>query len=92
MIFEITPENSQKLQDWLYNEVYPEIIQKQKETIKEPNMFHQMGWEDGVPYQGAIGGGLTYSFTPTSLGTVLKVQYITHSKTYELDLTEYEDW
>ena len=43
----------------------------------------------GQPYFGAIGGSLTYSFTPTSLGVILKV---THANGSELDVTEYNDW
>jgi len=39
---------------------------------------------------GAIGGVYTYSFTPTSLGTVVK---ITNGLTNDvLDLSDYEDW
>lgn len=46
--------------------------------------------EEGVPYYGAIGGALTFAFTPTSLGVVVKV---THGGTgAELDVTEYDLW
>lgn len=39
---------------------------------------------------GAIGGATTYSFTPTSLGVIIKVSFQgTHHKG-DLDLTEYE--
>ena len=38
----------------------------------------------------AIGGAITYSFTPTNLGTVIKVRNdLTEN---EIDLTNYEDW
>lgn len=39
--------------------------------------------------QGAIGGRLTYSFTPTSLGCVAKVRCACGG---EVDLTNYEHW
>lgn len=39
--------------------------------------------------QGAIGGRLTYCFTPTGLGDVIKVKC---SCGEEIDLTIYEDW
>ena len=43
----------------------------------------------GTNYYGAIGGVLTYSFTPTSLGCVIVVEHgVTKVK---LDLTNY-DW
>lgn len=45
--------------------------------------------EKDLPYYGAIGGAYTYSFTPTSLGMVVKV---TNGLTNEtIDLTDY-DW
>lgn len=40
-------------------------------------------------YQGAIGGVLTYSFTPTSIGTVHKVRCTCGA---EMDVTDYEAW
>ncbi len=40
-------------------------------------------------YTGAIGGGLTFSFTPTSIGMVVKVKYLDKE---EIDLSDYENW
>lgn len=37
----------------------------------------------------AIGGEFTYCFTPTGLGTIVKVK---HYQGEELDLTDYESW
>lgn len=46
--------------------------------------------EGGSPYYGAIGGELTFSFSPNSIGEVAKVK---HSGTEaELDLTDYDSW
>ena len=42
-----------------------------------------------VVEEGAIGGVLTYSFTPTGLGTVTIVKCACNK---ELDLTEYDLW
>jgi hypothetical protein len=39
---------------------------------------------------GAIGGRFTYSFTPTSLGTIVKVH--DELTKQELDLTDYDCW
>ena len=36
----------------------------------------------------AIGGAETFSFTPTSIGVVVKVDYLGES----IDLTDYESW
>jgi len=42
------------------------------------------------PYYGAIGGSITYSFTPTSLGVVVTVK---HGATEaELDVSNYDEW
>ena len=45
------------------------------------------------PYYGAIGGSLTYCFTPTSIGLVTEVIYcegmLCEAK---IDLTDYKDW
>lgn len=42
-----------------------------------------------VNRQVAIGGRLTYSFTPSSLGLVIKVKCACGE---EIDVTEYRDW
>lgn len=40
-------------------------------------------------YSGAIGGALTTSFTPTSLGTVVKVKCACGG---EVDVSDYQEW
>lgn len=40
-------------------------------------------------YAGAIGGAYTYRFTPTSLGTVVKVKCDCGE---EIDVTDYDNW
>lgn len=42
---------------------------------------------------GAIGGAVTYAFTPTSLGIVTKVIFLRGTKHEQvLDLTDYDEW
>lgn len=41
-------------------------------------------------YTGAIGGRYTYTFTPTGLGTVVKVKDAIVGD--EIDLSDYEHW
>lgn len=41
-------------------------------------------------YDGAIGGRFTYCFTPTSLGTVIKVKDYISKK--EIDVSDYDSW
>ncbi len=57
-----------------------------KATLPYPNNVR----EDGMPVGGAIGGRYTYSFTPTGIGTIVKVHDAISKET--LDLTDYENW
>jgi hypothetical protein len=43
-----------------------------------------------TPYYGAVGGGLTYSFTPTGLGDIIVVKESITGK--ELNVSEALDW
>ena len=63
-------------------------LEKQKRETKNPHSVMLEFWEMGYPYEGAIGGSLTYEITPTSLGSVIR------AKMYDqvIDLTEYENW
>jgi len=68
------------------------ITPEQGDKIARWSQDQDADWprrEMGKPYYGAIGGSLTYLFTPTSLGVILKVQ---HANGAELDVTEYNDW
>ena len=52
-------------------------------------------WEEGLvrDYEGAIGGALTYTFTPTSLGVITKVYYLRGTdEECHIDLSDYEEW
>jgi len=88
MNFQVTPEEYAKIDKWLRETVYPAILADQK---KDPQMA-AMHFEDEegytYPYFGAIGGDLSFTFTPTSIGTVFKVESCGHT----LDLTDYENW
>lgn len=88
MNFSLSKEQKEILDKWLREEVYPEVVEKQMADTLHPTPFHYDCWERGYPYEGAIGGALTYCFTTTSLGTVVKVKYGTDV----LDLTDYDSW
>ena len=85
--FTISDEDQVKIDYWLKHTVFPTIVLNQIGTDLE--QYH-VTLEDGTiyPYSGAIDGSLTYSFTPTSLGLIVKVS----SHGYELDLTNYHEW
>lgn len=55
-----------------------ELLEHDKECI------YTQPTEDGLPRTGAIGGRLTYSFTPTSIGTIATVKCACG---YEIDCT-----
>ena len=68
------------IDDWLESLV-PEILQKQGKV--------PVGFE-GQPYYGAVGGGVSYTFVATSLGTILTVKETTTGK--ELNVTDALGW
>lgn len=70
------------IDDWVKS-LEPEILAIQKQS--------GLGsYGDGQPYYGAVGGGLTYSFTPTSLGTIVVVKESTTGK--ELNVSDACGW
>jgi len=94
MNFEITAEEKAKVDDWLKTVVYPYIVENQR---RDPRITHLIFESDGVeyPYTGAIGGGLTYSFSPTGLGVITVVTHPKMDNTgenFELNLTDYSSW
>ena len=58
--------------------------------LKESEKLEQ--WLKTLPEgaEGAIGGRITYLFTPTNLGVVIKVR--DEISKQEIDLTNYEAW
>lgn len=45
------------------------------------------------PYMGACGGGVTYEFTPTSLGLCTSVTWMKGTKhEASINLTNYDEW
>lgn len=83
--FQLEPDQIERLTEWI-KEQNETVFEKQKEL---DGPVGDAARRFGNAYYGAIGGAVTYSFTPTGLGTVVKVA---HSETgEELDLTDY-DW
>jgi acyl CoA:acetate/3-ketoacid CoA transferase alpha subunit len=83
MNFQLTTHQITKYQKW-YETLKPKFMQAQ--VLDNENM-HNGVFE--VNY-GAIGGGITFMFTPTGLGDVIRVQ---ENITGEiLDLTDYANW
>jgi len=73
-MFNLTEEQDKKLSKWI--EEQDAKVAAMQEKVR--------------PNYGCSGGAYTYSFTPTSLGVVIKVKNaITND---EIDLTEYDQW
>lgn len=70
--------------------MYKFVFNKEQQVkFHEWDEAHKKRCVNGDPMnQGAIGGRLTFSFTPTSLGEIQKVRCVCGE---EIDLTDY-DW
>ncbi len=60
------------------------------EEQKQIDAWYQKLVENSTLYYGAAGGGLTYSFHPTSIGVVTVVKEALTGE--ELNLTDYDSW
>ena len=85
-MFSLTQEQQLKIHAWHQDVVYPAIIKEQSEFEASMGSRDESG--NPIPYFGAIGGGTTYKFTPTSLGVVVQVE----SGGLILDVTNYDEW
>jgi hypothetical protein len=75
--FELTDEETQKANEWMDQQ---DNIVRKKQGLSE----------DEPIYYGSIGGAVTFSFTPTSLGVIVKVRNSVTNN--EIDLTDYHSW
>ena len=76
MKFELSQDEMNKINNWV-KEIHQDIIKtSDKDSLKI--------------FTSAIGGYITYSFTPTNIGLVTKIKEELSGK--ELDLTDYESW
>lgn len=94
MQFTISDEEAAKISKWLSETVYPPIIEEQlKDPATASMLFEDEDGKIKYPYTGAIGGGLTYEFTPTSIGMVTKVTWGKGTSWEQsLDVTDYDLW
>lgn len=84
-MFKLTEKQIEKLNAWV-TERDAAAAAKQRSN---PEIAKWM-LDENTPYEGAIGGGLTYMFTPTGIGTFVSVK---HSLTDEvLDLNDYSEF
>ena len=88
MQFSVNKEQLETIKKWK-DELDKQTVARQKETMSAAD-FSLLTQDGKYPYSGAIGGDLTYSFTNTSLGTIITVtDKFTDEK---LDVTDYDMW
>lgn len=87
-MFSLDQTQSEKLAAWA-KEQEAKALERQRKTLP-PEEFDHLTMGGKHPYTGASGGSYTYSFTPTSLGTAVKVTDNLSGET--IDLTDYDSW
>lgn len=86
MRFSVDDVQRDKLAVWVAEQ--DEIVRLRQ--VSSSDAFTRACARTGAAYYGAIGGALTYCFTPNSIGEVLTVK---HAGTdAEIDLTDYDCW
>lgn len=88
MIFEIDAQQMAQINAWR-EQMDKKAIEQQRAKMSAED-FSDLTLDGQYPYTGAIGGGLTYSFSDTSIGTVVKVHHALTDET--LDVTDYASW
>jgi hypothetical protein len=88
--FSLTNDQIVKLDEWMKKQNADAVAAQRANPPDVPLPLLESCWEDGFPYGGAIGGGFTFSFTPTSIGVVVKVHNVMTDDV--LDLTDWELW
>lgn len=92
MQFSLTPKEIEKY-DIFKKEQYAKAVEKQKAEVPKDDPFYdtyELCWGEGYPYEGAIGGGFSFTFTPTSIGSITTVKYSLTGE--ELDITDYDSF
>ncbi len=77
--YEFSPAQVEKLRAW---EAEMDKLWVESRQLTHPH-------DPTQAYYGAIGGELTFSFTPTGIGMIVKAIHTTGA---ELDLTDYDMW
>lgn len=86
--FALDDEQAAKLAAWRAEQDKAVLEKQRADGADDP--FIAAIHEHGQPYYGACGGELTFSFTPTSIGTVVKAKHSASGA--EIDLTDYDAW
>lgn len=91
MKFELSPKEEAKFLAWSKEQDKKSAL-KQLANLSEEALAERRaaGFKDDEPYDGAIGGRYTFSFTPVGVGLIIKVSNGLTEDT--IDLTDYDSW
>ena len=85
--FELTQEQIGQLNEWIIGvEQRAAAMQVERAKVKGWNFPYPRP----LPYHGAIGGELTFTFTPNGIGCHCKVTEVITGES--IDLSDYSDW
>jgi hypothetical protein len=82
--FTLDKEQVEKLNEW------QKKIFKKAYEIQVTNGSSDIFSNEESPNYGSIGGGMKFSFIPTSIGTIVTVKESITGE--EIDLTDYDNW
>lgn len=77
--FQLNENQEAKLTEWL------EFVRRKGVEMHGEDPLHP-----GYPRLGAVGGGITYSFTPTGIGLAVTVKDFLTGEV--ISLTDWEEW
>lgn len=88
--FAITKKDQKRILVWCMEQDKKSAHMQQQSGLFKDDSHKEDLLRREIPNYGAVGGALTYHFTPTAIGTVFTVS---HAVTKEaLDLTDYDSW
>lgn len=93
MVAEHGEDYDKTVSTFTINKAEQGVINAWHESLKPEIMALQKGhspFDDDDPYYGAVGGGLTYSFIPTGVGTIITVKELITGK--ELNVSDALEW
>lgn len=91
-VFYLSPEQRKTLDSFIYTQNM-KSISYQKGTIDKNHpdfLSYKTCWDMNVPYAGPVDALLTFEFTPTSVGVIIKARHNITNNT--IDLTEWSKW
>lgn len=92
--YELTDEDIAKISEWLKTEVYPEFVEHQRGYVTNPSepLLAEALWAENIPYLPPIGGGLSITFTATTVLMCVRVTFEAGGKKWTKDFTDWDNF